>query len=136
MANLARRLIAEEHDRRDTEDSEARAAFRVCDKLRAKLTPLAGARGFRALMGRALALSEVEVPSLAKLQVGAGGSLLLPAALEQDLGKTAAARAGAVLVANLLGLLTTFIGEALTLRLVKQTWPKAALDGSNAGMKK
>ena len=33
-----------------------------------------------------------------------------------------------VLVAHILGLLVTFIGEALMLRMVNDAWPKARLD--------
>ena len=36
--------------------------------------------------------------------------------------------AGAAVVVQLLGLLVTFIGEPLTLRLVRESWPDAALD--------
>jgi hypothetical protein len=36
---------------------------------------------------------------------------------------------GAILIAQLIGLLLTFIGEGLTLRLVQDVWPEAAFDG-------
>ena len=42
-----------------------------------------------------------------------------------------AGQAGAGLVAQLLELLTTFIGEALTLRLIRDSWPDASMDGAN-----
>ena len=35
---------------------------------------------------------------------------------------------GAILIAQLLGLLLTFIGEGITLRLVQDVWPEAAFD--------
>ena len=35
----------------------------------------------------------------------------------------------AVLVAQLIGLLVTFIGEALTLHLLHEAWPEASLGG-------
>jgi hypothetical protein len=38
-----------------------------------------------------------------------------------------------VLVAQLLGLLVTFIGEDLTLGLVREIWPKLSLDKSGFG---
>jgi hypothetical protein len=40
----------------------------------------------------------------------------------------AAEEAGLVLVAHLLELLVTFIGEPLTLRLVRDKWPDASMD--------
>ena len=34
-----------------------------------------------------------------------------------------------VLIAQLLGLLVTFIGEKLTVRMVREIWPKVSLKG-------
>jgi hypothetical protein len=132
MRNLARRLIAAEHRRNDSVDTEAHAAFRVCEKLRESLSPLAGARGFRTLLARALNLAKVESPWLSKLVVSPDGSLIIPDGLEPAAAPNDAARGGAALVAHLLELLATFIGEALTLRLVQQKWPNTAL-GPNPG---
>ena len=39
----------------------------------------------------------------------------------------------AVLVAQLIGLLVTFIGEALTLHLLHEAWPQAPLGGLYSG---
>jgi hypothetical protein len=132
MRIVARRLIAAEQRPKDSADSEGRAAFRVCDKLRESLSPLAGIRGFRSLLARALSLAKVEVPWLGKLEVSADGSLVVPDGLETETAPSEAARGGVALVAQLLELLATFIGEALTLRIVQQTWPKTALDGPNS----
>ncbi len=38
-----------------------------------------------------------------------------------------------MLLAQLLGLLFTFIGEALTLQLVLDVWPELVLDDSDSG---
>jgi hypothetical protein len=40
---------------------------------------------------------------------------------------------GVVLLAQLLGLLVAFIGENLTLRLVREVWPKVPLDDLDFG---
>ena len=40
---------------------------------------------------------------------------------------------GIVLIARLLGLLLIFIGEALTLTLISDLWPDAALDEFSSG---
>lgn len=50
MRNLARRLISAERGVRDSTDTEERAAFRVCEKLRGSLVTLVGARGFGSLL--------------------------------------------------------------------------------------
>jgi hypothetical protein len=42
----------------------------------------------------------------------------------------------AILIAQLLGLLLTFIGEGVTLRLVQDVWPESAVDDRNSGEEK
>jgi hypothetical protein len=128
MRKVARRLISEELNQDDSADTEGRAAFRVCDKLRRSLSLLTGARGFRSLLVRALSVAAAEVPWLEQLTVGLDGSLIFPAEFEGRLGRKEAAKGGTALVTHFLELLVTFIGEQLTLRLVQQVWPKAALN--------
>ena len=135
MRNLARSLIAAERRNSDSADTNARAAFRVCGKLRESLSPLTGAVGFRTLLTRALTLAKAEVPWLADLKVGPGGSLLIPEALAKEAEGSVAAKGGEALVTQVLELLATFIGEALTRRLVQQIWPKIAFDAPNSGGK-
>jgi hypothetical protein len=98
-------------------------AFRVCEKLRRPLTTLAGAMGFQSLMLRALTLAKREAPSLSAVEVTADGSLQ-----DGDVGTNLNNHddGGVLLVAHLLGLLFTFIGETLTLRLVHDIWPDAS----------
>jgi hypothetical protein len=122
--NLACRLISAERRGGDSADTEGHAAFRVCDKLRESLSALFGVRGVRTLFARALTLAAVEVPWLGKLEVGPGGSVVIPDARETN--GPDVARGGAALVTQLLALLCTFIGDALTLRLVQQHWPNIA----------
>jgi hypothetical protein len=136
MRNLARRLISAERRASDSSETEGHAAFRVCEKLRESLSALVGARGFRTLLARALTIASAEVPWLGKLEVGPGGSLVIPEALETEMRANEAAKGGAALVTHLLGLLTTFIGAALTLRLVQQVWPKTPLNDPKSGGKK
>ncbi|ATC63141.1 hypothetical protein CMV30_03755 [Nibricoccus aquaticus] len=127
MRTLAQILIAEE--RRADRDSAppSRAAFRVCEKLRAPLCTFAGAAGFRSLLSRALVLARVDAPLLAGVQIKADGTFLYSPEMEAQSASAEAAQAGAALVDQLLGLLITFIGEALTLRLVHDVWPQTAL---------
>ena len=124
MRNLARSLISAERRADEPADTDGEAAVRVCAKLRDSLSALAGAVGFRTLLTRALGIARAEVPSLANLHVGADG--LLSRTGEMD--DREAAQGGVALVAHLLELLATFIGEALTRRLVQQTWPRTASD--------
>jgi hypothetical protein len=43
---------------------------------------------------------------------------------------------GALLIAQLLGLLLLFIGEGITLRLVQDVWPESAFDDRDSGKEK
>jgi hypothetical protein len=47
--------------------------------------------------------------------------------MQSQLDGNEAVQGGTALIAQLLGLLVTFIGEALTLRLVQNVWPNAAI---------
>lgn len=134
MQNLAHQLISEER-RLGGSGNDGRAAFRVCDKLRESLSALAGTRGFRTLLMRALALAKTEAAWLGRLEVGVNGALVFPAELEQEMDPKDAAKGGAALVTHVLELLETLVGEALTRRLVQQVWPKAALGDSKSGGK-
>ena len=135
MRNLARSLIVAERRKNDSRDTDARAAFRVCEKLRQSLSALAGAVGFWTLLTRALALAKVEAPWLAQIKVEPSGALSIPETGDIETDESAAARGGEALVAHVLQLLATLIGEALTRRLVQQSWPKTALDAPKAGGK-
>ena len=130
MGSPARRIIDKELPRGPSPGSRGRAAFRVCEKLREPLTAYAGAIGFRSLLRRALSLARAQEPWLVALQVNDAGVVIFPADFEPALDTKAAARAGEALVGQLLQLLETFIGEALTLRLLHEVWPTAATKGS------
>lgn len=131
MRNIARQLIAEERDENDP--NAARAAFRVCNKLGKSLSVLTGPRGFASLFARALSRAGEDVPWLNELIVDANGTLVLPSPeAEAKVDAREAGKGGLALVAHLLELLATFIGEALTLRLVQQVWPRAALNPGTA----
>ena len=126
---LAQRLLAYEAAASENSKPAESAALLVCAKLRRPLITLAGVAGFRSLLSRALTLARAEAPSLSAVQVAADGSLKGLDELEPQIGKEQARDEGAILIAQLLGLLLTFIGEGLTLRLVQDVWPEAAFDG-------
>ena len=127
IQNLARRLIALEAAR-DPSEEPVGEAVRACEKLRGPLAKLAGVAGFRSLMARAMALATAEVPWLDAVQVRADGSLEGFDAARLHQGAVPGGEAGVVVVAHLLGLLVTFIGEPLTLQLVRDAWPDMATD--------
>lgn len=98
------------------------AAALVSERLRRVLSTLLGAAGFKALLARAVTLAKAEVPALRAVQVQADSSLV-------GLSESDDLQDGdVVLIAHILGLLVTFIGAALMLRLVNDAWPKANLN--------
>jgi hypothetical protein len=131
--HLARRLLTYEAVTGENSEPAESAAFRVCAKLRRPLITLAGVAGFRSLLSRALTLAMAEAPSLNAVQVAADGSLKGLDELASQTDNEQARDGGAVLISQLIGLLLTFIGEGLTLRLVQDVWPEAAFDGRVSG---
>jgi hypothetical protein len=127
MRDFAKRLIA--HETRGNKSSQPNnaAGFRVCEKLRPALATLMGNSGFRALLSRALALASAEVPTLRAVELQENGSLQA----SQKFKSNETAEPDIALVAQLLGLLVAFIGADLTLRFVREVWPKVPLNDLN-----
>jgi len=92
------------------------------------LSKLTGAAGFHALLSRALSLARQEAAWLSGLEITPQGSLTFRPEVEALVAKDEVTEGGAALVAELLGLLITLIGETLTLRLLRDVWPKALLE--------
>ena len=120
IRELARRLLVVEAGRGDSGHASTHEAFRVVETLRVSLTRFAGADGFHALMRRALVLARPEVATLNSVKVNREGSIEGMDAIAADGGEAAAA-----VTAHLLWLLVTFIGEPMTMRLVREAWPDA-----------
>jgi hypothetical protein len=126
LRSAAERLLALEMAVGKRTAIQVPAAVRVSERLRHVLSTLLGKAGYRALLARALALAKVEAPALEPVLVEADGSLEGLSVVHD--GKRRFADGEVILVGHVLGLLVTFIGEALMLRLVNETWPKARLD--------
>ena len=132
MQDLARRLLAVEAASHSAPGARVHEALRVCEKLRVSLTRFAGSDGSASLLRRALALSREEVPSLQTVTLKPDGSLEGLEAIAAD-ATNGGPEAAVAITTHLLGLLETFIGEPLTLRLVRQTWPEASWDEEGQG---
>ena len=126
IQGLAGRLIAIEAG--SSKPPDADEVVRVVEKLRVPLTKLTGAVGFRTLLARALALANADVPALKTLRVQSDGKLDRFGELAQSQDPEAILNGAIALVAHLLGLLMTFIGQPITLRLVQDAWPDASID--------
>jgi hypothetical protein len=127
MREFAEDLIAQEMSQKSSKP----AALLVCEKLRSPLATLMGTVGFGALLGRALALATAESPGLRAWHVDADGAIQGWTERKVQAVADESLEGGANLLAHLLGLLATFIGEDLTLRLVREAWPKLALDDAD-----
>ena len=117
--DLARSLVASEADAATTSLHTEPATVRVYERLRRQLGAPVGVDGFQALASRALALAKSESPRLSAVQLTANGGLrgLGEVGSESDVDEDG--EAGIVLIAQLLGLFLTFLGEATTLRLIE-----------------
>ena len=131
--DLARRLMTASRSAADPQVNDAAA---VSERLRVSLTRFAGADGFESLQRRAWTLASAEVPALRRVQVGKGGRLEGLEALAAD-SRSAAGPANAgnadeepavAITAHLLELMSTFIGNRLTLKLIHEAWPDTSLD--------
>jgi hypothetical protein len=92
-----------------------------------------GVAGFQSLASRALTLATPEAPSLSEARVTADGILQGLGEIETQIDIDKAGEAEIILIARLLGLLRVFLGEALTLSLLRDAWPGEAFDDRNAG---
>jgi len=145
MQDLARRILAVEAARATASGTEfyeaaVNVAVQVVEKFQAPLSKLTGPAGFSSLLSRALVLAKADVPALSVVQVRRDGSLagfdqIKPDSNAGEHAEGALEQGRLALVAHLLGLLATLIGESLTRQLARGAWPDAALDGPDLDRK-
>jgi hypothetical protein len=117
--DLARSLVAREADSNTTSLQTEPASARVFEKLRRQFGASVGAYGFQSLAARALALARSESPHLKAVQVMANGGLRGLDEVESQTSSDEVGEVGIILIAQLLGLFLTLLGEATTLRLIE-----------------
>ncbi len=113
----------------------AEALDRLCGRLRDHLSPLVGRAGFAALLARAVHLAQATYPGLALIaldETGASDSCLrgvhefatahTPTEVEAAL---------TAILTQFFGLLVTFIGAALTIRMLGEIWPELGRAATN-----
>ena len=126
ICGLAHRLVALEAQ---ALGSFPAATLSASEKMRQHLSRLMGVTGFFTLLMRAFALARAEEPKVGVLMgINADGSI-------EGLGppvSEAAAEAYPLLLAELLGLLVTFIGEQLTIQMVTDLWPDLPKEGESS----
>jgi len=117
----AKQLLANEGASGRSSTECAAAAWRVYEKLNARLAPLLGPAGFDALFVRSAKLAQTEFVSLVEV-AGPEGMKKLGACL-QELDPADATVVAATLFGTFLDLMTTFIGERLTVLVLRSAWP-------------
>jgi len=117
--DLARSLVACEADASATSLHTEPATVRVYDRLRRQFGAPVGVDGFQVLACRALALAKSESPRLSAVQISANGGLCGLGEVESQADTDEDGEVGVMLIAQLLGLFLTFLGEATTLRLIE-----------------
>jgi hypothetical protein len=117
--DLARSLVASEFEASRASLQTEPATVRVYEKLRRQLGTPVGVDGFQALASRALALARSQSPLLSAVQVTANGDLRGLGKVESHTESDEEGEAGIILIAQLLGLFLTFLGEATTLHLIE-----------------
>jgi hypothetical protein len=117
--DLARNLVACEADASTTSLHTGSAAVRVYERLRRQLGASMGTDSFLALASRALVLAKSESPRLSTVLVAPNGDLCGLSEVESRKDTDEDGEVGIALIAQLLGLFLTFLGETTTLRLIE-----------------
>ena len=120
-----RRMLAREAGTGANAPAIAAAARRLCERFAEQLTPRIGDAGVAAICSRSLHLTQRNVPGLAPVRASAQGDApfaLLQRSLEQQ-EPAAATEAAVAVLATASELLALFIGERLTIRLLREAWP-------------
>lgn len=142
LHELALRLLAHEAGDAPLDTNVAGAMRRACERLSAQVDPLIGAGGMSALVKRATYLARREFAWLDAVEVDETALCSfehLGEAVEERPADEA--RRGTVaILANIIWLLVTFIGDDLVLGLVRQAWSEVPLDeaasAANEGTKR
>lgn len=123
-------LATEMGDGRELEDLHI-AAERACQKLCQPLSALVTVEGYRALLARAIQVAAVEFPFLDESSKGPSTSspCLGNIATSDGILKSTVLDGLTAVLAGVIGLSITFIGEGLTVRAVREVWPDAPAIG-------
>jgi hypothetical protein len=141
MRDLAHHLLALEAATDKTSESVESETFRVYEKLRQSICALAGVAAFQSIAFRALSQAKSEAPGLWAVQVAADGALEGLGDLEPQFdefepqrgsGKQQVGDGGILLIDHILDQLLVFLGEAITINLLRDAWPGASFDDRNA----
>jgi hypothetical protein len=117
---IARRILVWEADEGDP--SQALAAERAVEKLCLYLTKLLGTAAFQTMFMRAVVVAQSQSPWLWSIRVIADGPDVGFDEMAQIHDAKDAGKAGLAILTQLLDALITFVGYAMTLRMVQAIW--------------
>ena len=126
--DLARSLVAREADSSSASLQTEPASVRVYERLRRQLGAPVGSEGFQSLATRALALARSESSRLNAVQVMANGGLRGLGEIESQTNSGEDGDVGIILIAQLLGLFLTLLGESTTMRLIEDLRLQAEIE--------
>jgi hypothetical protein len=136
---LARLLLLHEAGGQSEPLALAEALERACGRLQPRMAGLIGRAGFVALFTRALRLAREAYPDLVAVAFDEQAEAGLHGAREYAAAREPAEVGDALgaILAQFIGLLITFIGEELSMRLIREIWPApwhdaAAIAGAEA----
>jgi len=124
MTELARRVVRHETAEHETATELAIGIERMFQRLRELVANLVGDAGFGAVLARASHLNKRACPWLETSTIVIGPIVVfsgLAAVVERE-GAARVTGCTTHLLSDILGLLSRFVGEDLTLRLVNEVW--------------
>jgi len=119
----ARKLIASETDPGSANAQTGLATLRVYEMLRLQFRAPVGVDAFQALASRALSVAKSQSPGLSAVSVAADGGLRGLGEVEAPLNVGEDGEVGVILIAQVLRLFLTLLGEAATIRLIEDAPP-------------
>jgi hypothetical protein len=130
LQELALRLLEHETTNSGNSDEPVKAIEFCCQRLHDRLDRLIGAGGFRALLNRALYLAKKKYAWLEGVGIEDYPGCGFKDLREAVKGKKPATvnEANALILANVIWLLVTFIGEDITIGLIQEAWPDVTTD--------
>jgi hypothetical protein len=135
LRDLSKAILRREVAGRQGSAEVAAAIEGTFAKLQGLMQDFIGHEGFRALLERAVFLAKSDFGWLGSIAQGEAPSLSFKGsaeAVEREGSRAATDGFGAVL-SNFIGLLETFIGADLTLRLLRRIWPEIPPEGTARG---
>ncbi len=104
------------------------AQFRVIEQLCAKITEVSGNTGLQTMLSRALSATRADFPWLRSAKASKTGGLVGLDQVHPPPDSEEAMRGELAVLGSLIELLRSFLGDGVTLQLLRSLWPLASID--------